>query len=87
MRPVPAGRWKPAHEWGGGCRRFLIYRVTGPQGLIRVPRWIWPECDLTLAAVRAAVAEAGLGGAAVELPPWLTHLGQAFRRRGWTPTR
>ncbi len=63
----------------GTAPHVLIYRITGRQGAIRVPRWVCPECDLTVAAVRMALTQAGLDGATVEVRPWLTHLGQALR--------
>ena len=41
----------------GTAPHVLIYRITGRQGAIRVPRWVCPECDLSVAAVRMALTQ------------------------------
>ncbi|MGC8488611.1 MAG: hypothetical protein ACP5QO_10395 [Clostridia bacterium] len=59
---------------------IVIYRITGRQGLITVPDWICPECDLTVAAVEQACGAAGIPGAAITVRPWLIRLSEAWRQ-------
>jgi len=58
---------------------IVVYRITGRQGWLDVPGWICAECDLTVAAVREACRRAGVPQEAVDVRPWLTHLGEAWR--------
>lgn len=54
--------------------RITVYRITGQQGWLRVPDWVCAECDLTVAAVRAACAGAEVPEDAISVLPWLTNL-------------
>ncbi len=59
---------------------IVIYRITGQQGVVRVPDWVCRECDLTVRAVSRAVQEAGLSDeTTIDVRPWLMHLGEAWR--------
>ncbi len=72
--------------WGVDGLEIVVYRITGPQLLgLRIPERVCPECDLTVAAVRAAVRIAGVSDVRVRVKPWLTVLGEALRRGGWHP--
>lgn len=70
----------------GRALEIVVYRITGPQLLgWHVPGRVCPECDLTIAAVEAAVRSAALPGVRVRVKPWLAVLGEALRRGGWHP--
>lgn len=59
---------------------IIVYRITGQQGIFRVPDWVCRECDLTVGAVSQAIQEAGLSDETIlDVRPWLTHLGEAWR--------
>ena len=65
---------------------IVVYRITGPQlPGVRVPERICPECDLTVAAVDAAVRAAALSNVHVRVKPWLAALAEALWRGGWHP--
>lgn len=63
----------------------VVYRLTGRQVGFSVPDWCCPECELTVAAVRAAVERAGIAGVRVTVKPWLRALAEALRHGGWHP--
>ncbi|MGC8488759.1 MAG: hypothetical protein ACP5QO_11185 [Clostridia bacterium] len=72
--------------WGVDGLEIVVYRITGPQLLgLRIPEQVCPECDLTVAAVLAAVRIAGVSDVRVRVKPWLAVLGEALRRGGWHP--
>lgn len=64
---------------------IVVYRISGSQGLFRVPDWICPECDLTIAAVEAAVKQSGLPYVVVTVRPWLQQLPRALKDRAMHP--
>lgn len=64
---------------GGTSVNIVVYRITGAQGWFRVPHWVCPECDLTVAAVRQACREVGILPDAVIVRPWLVFLTEAWR--------
>lgn len=59
--------------------KVVVYRVTGRQGILRVPEWVCRECDLTVAAVGQACARVGMPLETITVRPWLAHLGEAWR--------
>ena len=65
--------------------RVTVYPWAGQKGPFRV-RSHCAECDLTLHLLEQ-VREEELAGApvSIEVKPWLTHLWEALRAKGWHP--
>jgi predicted dithiol-disulfide oxidoreductase (DUF899 family) len=63
---------------------ITIYPISGRQfGPISIPHRFCEECNLTISLVRRVVAELGRDDIKIVVKPWLRHLFDALRRRGW----
>lgn len=65
-------------EGWGEPMQIVVYRITGQQGMVRIPQFVCRECDLTVAAVQAACSQAGVPESVLTVKPWIPHLRQAW---------
>ena len=62
---------------------IVIYRITGPQGLVDIPHRYCEECDLTVRLVQSLLEELGDPNICLDVKPWMLYFWKPIWRGGW----
>ena len=60
-----------------------VYRITGQQGIIKVPHRYCEECDLTVQLVQRVINELDNPGVTLTVRPWMLWFWKPLLRGGW----